>query len=98
MSKKKVIDKSSPKSNWFNFDKMKKRKEKTRKILPPYTCPTGTEIFGLMIEAQNKELLLKIAKDKEMSIDETDELLKLFLKPSYFLPQVTANKKKEISG
>ncbi len=92
MLKNNDVDK--PKKNWFNFDKMIKRQKK-RKIIPCYTFPTGTEIIGLMIKSQNKKLLLEIAKDKNMSPNATEELLNLFLKPCYFLPQVTRDKHKE---
>lgn len=87
-------DKDKIKTHWFNYNTMATRNNKTKKV-SPYICPTGTEIIGLMIKSQNEILLRQIAKDKNMSQDATEDMLKLFIKPCYFLPQVTADKNKE---
>lgn len=91
----KKYDKDKIKANWFNYNKMKTRNNNTKKV-SSYVSPTGTEIISLMIKSQNEILLRQIAKDKKMSEEATENMLSTFLKPCYFVPQVTSDKNKEI--
>jgi len=44
---------------------------------------------------QNKRLLAEIAKFKEMDSEETKEFIEEYLKPNYYMLEITASYKKE---
>lgn len=77
----------------FQLHKMRERQQK-KPISKSYYAPTGVEIIANMIEQQNKDLLYKIAEYKGLADEDTEMLIKLFLKPSYWIPKPTINDNK----
>jgi len=90
------LDKES-KNNKFQLHKIRKRQQQKKryKQSEPYYAPTGLELFSTLVKEQNKELLLKIAEDYDMCQDDIDTMFRLFWNPTYWVPTVTADKKKE---
>lgn len=84
----------SPKKNKFQLNRIRERLKRKKKNLP-YSSPTGIELFSMIVQEQNRELLNKIAEDKNMDQYEIDTMFRLFWNPSYWIPTVTKNKKKE---
>ena len=55
----------------------------------------GYKIINKIVKEQNKRLLAEIAKFKEMDSEETKEFIEEYLKPNYYMLEITASYKKE---
>tara|TARA_B100001093_G_scaffold490446_1_gene529487 strand:+ start:1188 stop:1418 length:231 start_codon:yes stop_codon:yes gene_type:complete len=55
----------------------------------------GYKTINKIVKEQNKRLLAEIAKFKEMDSEETKEFIEEYLKPNYYMLEITASYKKE---
>lgn len=55
----------------------------------------GYKTINKIVKEQNKRLLTEIAKFKEMDSEETKEFIEEYLKPNYYMLEITSSRKKE---
>tara|TARA_A100001015_G_C14897185_1_gene674882 strand:+ start:500 stop:730 length:231 start_codon:yes stop_codon:yes gene_type:complete len=53
------------------------------------------KFINRIVKEQNKKLLYEIAKFKEMNEEETEEFVNEYLKPNYYMLEITHSYKKE---
>jgi len=61
----------------------------------PDLIKSGYKTINKIVKEQNKKLLYEIAKFKEMDSEETKEFIEEYLKPNYYMLEITASYKKE---
>ena len=61
----------------------------------PDNITYGYKIMNQLVKEQNKQLLKEIAKLKGMNEEETREFVEEYLKPNYYMLDITSFYKKE---
>ena len=61
----------------------------------PDLIKSGYKTINKIVKEQNKKLLYEIAKFKEMDSEETKKFIEEYLKPNYYMLEITASYKKE---
>ena len=78
-----------------NINTMKENQKKREKKKPNIFPLKGEYLISMFIKEQNRIILQNIAKDKFKNQDEREMFIDKYLKPNYYIPEVTKKKKFE---